>query len=116
MSPVCKNSNILSLGGSTFRHIGPEAQTPGENGDVYGESAGPKAREDAADWLNARRTASRNGTTEFAPLWDGPRLRPAFVTQLLGQAFPHVDSPDRRSGSAYVAHRSERGMLCARTA
>jgi hypothetical protein len=30
----------------------------------------------------------RDDTPRFDPFWDGPRLVPAFVTQLLGQAMP----------------------------
>lgn len=31
---------------------------------------------------------SRHGTEGFDPYWHGPRLRPAFVAQVLGQVFP----------------------------
>lgn len=34
---------------------------------------------------------SRGGTKRHDPFWDGPRLSPAFVTQLLGQ----VMEPER---------------------
>lgn len=30
----------------------------------------------------------RDDTPPFDPFWDGPRLVPAFVAQLLGQAMP----------------------------
>ena len=30
----------------------------------------------------------RDDTTTFDPFWDGPRLVPAFVAQLLGQVMP----------------------------
>ena len=30
----------------------------------------------------------RDDTPRFDPFWDGPRLVPAFVAQLLGQAMP----------------------------
>ena len=32
--------------------------------------------------------ASRPGTERFDPYWHGPRLKPAFVAQVLGQVFP----------------------------
>lgn len=42
---------------------------------------------------------SHSGTRERTPLWYGPRLRPAFVAQVLGQVlFP--ESPDPRSALA----------------
>jgi hypothetical protein len=31
---------------------------------------------------------SQSGTDSFDPNWDGPRLLPTFVTQLLGQVMP----------------------------
>jgi hypothetical protein len=31
------------------------------------------------------RRACQTGTVQYAPLWNGPRLRPAFVAQVLGQ-------------------------------
>ena len=36
----------------------------------------------------------RDDTPGFDPFWDGPRLVPAFVAQLLGQAMP-----ERRDGA-----------------
>lgn len=38
---------------------------------------------------------SHSGTSSFDPFWDGPRLRPQFVTQLLGQVMPQGGSPHR---------------------
>jgi hypothetical protein len=35
----------------------------------------------------ARARSSRFETTDSEPLWYGPRLRPAFVAQVLGQIF-----------------------------
>lgn len=32
--------------------------------------------------------ASQTGTDSFDPNWDGPRLLPTFVTQVLGQVMP----------------------------
>lgn len=31
---------------------------------------------------------SQGGTSAFDPSWDGPRLRPAFVAQVMGQLMP----------------------------
>jgi len=54
----------------------------------------------------------QDGTAGFDPFWDGPRLRPAFVTQLLGQILP----PPRESAPAsartvYQAVPQMRGRL-----
>ena len=40
-------------------------------------------------------------TQRFDPFWDGPRLLPAFVAQLMGQAMERA-MPDRRDTSATV--------------
>ncbi len=51
---------------------------------------GNAAANPAGDWDDtqpdiAGTGLSRNGTTEFAPLWNGPALRPTFVAQVMGQ-------------------------------
>ncbi len=44
----------------------------------------------------------QNGTIEYAPLWNGPRLRPAFVAQVLGQVM--MDRRDQAASLARVAY------------
>jgi hypothetical protein len=44
-----------------------------------------------------RARTSQSGTHFEAPLWNGPRLRPAFVAQVLGQAFATAASPAQRA-------------------
>src|SRR3569833_1885434 len=39
---------------------------------------------------------SQDGTKPHDPFWDGPRLRPAFVTQLLGQLITSDERPSPR--------------------
>ena len=51
----------------------------------HGECAGHDRFRSSASIRHAVRPLSRNGTDEAAPLWNGPRLRPAFVAQVLGQ-------------------------------
>ncbi len=52
----------------------------------------------------------QSGTEAFDPNWDGPRLLPAFVAQVMGQAFP-----ERRSAvsleTAYGTARLARMAL-----
>ena len=48
---------------------------------------------------------SQSGTESFDPLWNGPRLRPAFVAQVLGQVM--MDPRDRASGLAPAAYRMQ---------
>ena len=114
MSPVGKTTSILPLSGSGFRHVGPEAQSASENADAYGKIAHRNSRPDADNSLSIGAGGSRNGTEGFTPLWDGSRLRPAFVAQLLGQVFPHTEAPDARFASAYRPYNSLRGTRCAR--
>jgi hypothetical protein len=51
----------------------------------------------------ARWGSSRFETEESAPLWNGPRLRPAFVAQVLGQVFA---ATERRESSLPTAYRT----------
>ncbi len=50
-----------------------------------GECAGDDVFGRGAQGDRRRAVPSQNGTGETAPLWNGPRLRPAFVAQVLGQ-------------------------------
>ena len=45
----------------------------------------------------------QNGTVDYAPLWNGPALRPAFAAQVLGQAI--VDRTARNSDMDVQAYR-----------
>ncbi|GAA0525824.1 hypothetical protein GCM10008941_01480 [Rhizomicrobium palustre] len=41
-----------------------------------------------------RRKSSQSGTQDSDPFWDGPRLTPQFVAQVMGQVYcPHT-APD----------------------
>lgn len=40
---------------------------------------------------------SQSETKDYAPLWYGPRLRPAFVAQVIGQVMKTGQARDRRS-------------------
>ena len=52
---------------------------------------------------------SRDGTSRFDPFWDGPKLIPVFVAQLLGQVMPErrektmVETTYGRAGSPRMA-------------
>jgi hypothetical protein len=75
-----------------------------------------KAASPAAEQANASRSrrtprVSRFETDEFAPLWYGPRLRPAFVAQVLGQAFPAANSQRAESSAAYRGEGVPSGLL-----
>jgi hypothetical protein len=51
---------------------------------------------------SARARSSRFETADSEPLWYGPRLRPAFVAQVLGQVFA-----SENVSSAPVAYRRD---------
>lgn len=54
-----------------------------------------------------QRPPSHSGTHETAPLWYGPRLRPAFVAQAIGQIL-YSEKRDPRSALAAYDERAAR--------
>jgi hypothetical protein len=58
---------------------------------------------------------SHSETTAFDPLWDGPRLVPSFVTQVLAQAMPDTHEPDITVETAYGSAAPRRSLLIDRT-
>jgi hypothetical protein len=50
-------------------------------------------------------------TPAFDPFWDGPRLVPSFVTQLLGQAMPDRRQADVRLETAYGSAAPRQALL-----
>ena len=53
---------------------------------------------------------SQNNTSQLDPFWDGPRLMPAFVAQLIGQAMPQ-DRDATRVKTPYGTLMSARTAL-----
>jgi hypothetical protein len=53
--------------------------------------------------------AYRNDTETTAPLWDGPRLRPAFVAQVLGQVL--MDAQSQALSLAPAAYRQRNAQI-----
>lgn len=58
---------------------------------------------------------SQHETTAFDPLWDGPRLVPSFVTQVLAQAMPDHGEPEATVETAYGTATPRRSLLIDRT-
>ena len=71
-----------------------------------GECAGDGEFRGAPHTERRHVASSRNGTTDYAPLWNGPRLRAAFVAQVLGQVM--MDPSDAALSLAPAAY-AERG-------
>jgi hypothetical protein len=61
--------------------------------DLDGERSAGEQMYAAREACARRPKLSRNGTLEGAPLWNGPRLRPAFVAQVLGQVMMEPAKP-----------------------
>jgi hypothetical protein len=116
MSPICKSPNNLPVSVSSIGRAAVQTQKPSSDAGLRGKRAQASATQQADNSLNAGDGASRSETDEFAPLWHGPQLRPAFVAQLLGQVFPAGGGWDRRSTQAYRSAGSRVGMRCVRTA
>ena len=58
---------------------------------------------------------SRREMTAFDPLWDGPRLVPSFVTQVLAQAMPDNHEPNMTVETAYGTAAPRLSLLVDRT-
>ena len=92
-------------------HVGPTAK--GCTGQVRGieKAKGRKqfdgeysARQPVCNRVVQRSEGGRPcqyGTDEYASFWNGPRLRPAFAAQVLGQA---LRTPPAQNSSAYAAY------------
>lgn len=69
-------------------------------------------RQDGAHHAHATpRDLSQSETNEHAPLWHGPRLRPAFVAQVLGQVMAAPARRDSRSVFAAYEEGAARAPL-----
>ena len=66
------------------------------------ESTGEDGTRAAADRRREDRKLSHFGTQAGEPLWNGPRLNPAFVAQVLGQVMMETQT----SARAPAAYRS----------
>lgn len=82
------------------------AGTSNSSRTLDGECAG---EEPYARSAPRRAPVSQIGTEESAPLWNGPRLRPAFVAQVLGQVM--MDPRERASSLAPAAYRERRAQI-----
>lgn len=58
---------------------------------------------------------SHSETTAFDPLWDGPRLVPSFVAQVLAQAMPDNRERDMTVETAYGTAAPRLSLLVDRT-
>lgn len=77
--------------------------------DLGDERLHDRAPRTPHDEAYAARDLSQSETREYAPLWHGPRLRPAFVAQVLGQAMLPREMQDTRSVFAAYEEGAARG-------
>jgi hypothetical protein len=66
-----------------------------------GERQNTPQQDDFASAKLARMPLSRNETIDVAPIWEEPRLVPAFVTQLLAQVMDERAPEAKSAASAY---------------
>lgn len=87
------------------RALGPARDIGKANSSrtLDGECAGDEAFRGETRTGERRRAPCQFGTIEVAPLWNGPRLRPAFVAQVLGQVM--MDGQARGRELAPAAYR-----------
>ena len=101
---------IANAAGTSYpRSLAARVAKPCAASDFRNDTA---ADDHAANRFSGRSRAqgpSHSGTAEHAPLWYGPRLRPAFVAQLLGQVL-HPTPPDATSAAAAYAAAYEDGL------
>lgn len=89
-----------------MRALPPRVEKSRFSNKMHGERRDDErfARANDAQLRNAN--LSRFETIESAPLWHGPRLRAAFVAQILGQALENEVAP--RSAKAGYEVRTQR--------
>jgi hypothetical protein len=77
-------------------------EKPNASNTLQQKSGSDESDSEYISGASARARASRFETTGREPLWYGPRLRPAFVAQVLGQVFA-----SENASSAPVAYRRD---------
>jgi hypothetical protein len=92
------SSVIVSRSAERVRGVGNANSSRTLDGECAGDDrfAGTAQRGHRAAHL------SQSGTGSAAPLWNGPRLRPAFVAQVLGQVM--MDARDQALSLAPAAY------------
>ena len=68
-----------------------------ESGDAFEQCR------DRLSSARPQRNACQNGTLEYAPLWNGPPVRPVFAAQILGQVLINRNAAD--GGTAARSYR-----------
>ena len=77
---------------------------------IDGEST---SRHQPQSWVctpKSKRSSSQSDTDQTDPYWDGPRLTPAFVAQVMGQVYC-TNAPLPSAGAAYRAPSILRPVL-----
>ncbi|MBI3675632.1 MAG: hypothetical protein HY243_03350 [Proteobacteria bacterium] len=79
-----------SAGFSSLRTLAPRVEKSRFSNALHGERRDEERSTYAGEERLRGAKLSRSETFDAAPLWHGPRLRAAFVAQILGQALPSV--------------------------
>jgi hypothetical protein len=76
-----------------------------------GEYTPARERRNGAAPAQCRPAPSQFGTNDHASFWNGPRLKPAFAAQVLGQAMGLNQAPDASAQAAYRGFAAQRPAL-----
>jgi hypothetical protein len=97
---------VGGAGFSSLRALSPRVEKPRCSNGLHGERRGEDRNARANSEPISAGTLSRSETFVVAPVWHGPRLRAAFVAQILGQALQ--DDHERASAPAGYQRRPQR--------
>lgn len=95
---------VAATGSAVSWRTRPRVEKTSHSNQYDGERRGDDKSAAAAHDAARHARLSQIGTAGFAPRWNGPRLMPAFVAQVLGQMFA-AGGLDARS--ALAAYRDE---------
>jgi hypothetical protein len=98
---------IISAAGRTGSGVmvrGVEKSSAGRN--FHDESATADTQRGSRSAAREGRPSCRNGTATAVSFWNGPRLRPAFVAQVIGQTMQaRVPAPSAQAAYNRTAKR-----------
>lgn len=94
------------------RFAAQRVEKPSQSAQLHGERRDEDASARCPFAQRMRGHLSHKGTEDVAPLWYGPRLRPAFVAQVLGQVT--AQSKNISAAQVYRSHTEAAPVLLAK--
>lgn len=92
---------VTGTGMSHLRSLSVRVAKARFAGDLHDNPAQDSARGNRPEAQLRQHPLPHSGTHETAPLWYGPRLRPAFVAQAIGQVLYPGSRDSRPALAAY---------------